>query len=204
MQPVTLVIGLTGGIASGKSTVAQMFQQRGITVVDADVIAKEAVEKGMPAYRKITETFGSGVLLETGDIDRKKLGELVFKNEEKRMQLNAIVHPEVRKTMIRERDEAIQAGERFVVLDIPLLYESGLEHLADKVIVVWIPKKLQLERLMKRNSLNEEEALNRIHAQLPLDEKRKKADAVIDNSGCLEDTENQLQRLLEAWSHTEK
>ncbi|WP_270571678.1 dephospho-CoA kinase [Bacillus glycinifermentans] len=201
---MTLVIGLTGGIASGKSTVAHMFQKRGITVVDADVIAKEAVEKGMPAYRKIAETFGAGVLLDNGGIDRKKLGELVFQNEDKRMQLNAIVHPEVRKTMIKERDKAIQAKERFVVLDIPLLYESGLEHLTDKVLVVWVPKELQLERLMERNSLSEKEALNRIHAQLSLDEKKKKADALIDNSGSLKDTETQLHQLLDTWSNTEK
>ncbi|MCY7755472.1 dephospho-CoA kinase [Bacillus haynesii] len=201
---MTLVIGLTGGIASGKSTVAQMFQQCGITVVDADVIAKEAVEQGMPAYQKIAETFGQGVLLETGDIDRRKLGEIVFANEEKRMQLNAIVHPEVRKMMIKQRDEAIRAGERFVVLDIPLLYESGLEHLTDKVIVVWVPLELQLERLMKRNQLNEDEALNRIHAQHSLDEKKKRADAVIDNSGSLKDTEAQLHQLLDTWSNTEK
>ena len=201
---MTLVIGLTGGIASGKSTVAQMFQQCGITVVDADVIAKEAVEQGMPAYQKIAETFGQGVLLETGDIDRRKLGEIVFANEEKRLQLNAIVHPEVRKMMIKQRDEAIRAGERFVVLDIPLLYESGLEHLTDKVIVVWVPKELQLERLMKRNRFNEDEALNRIHAQQSLDEKKKRADAVIDNSGSLKDTEAQLHQLLDTWSNTEK
>ncbi|MCY7801046.1 dephospho-CoA kinase [Bacillus haynesii] len=201
---MTLVIGLTGGIASGKSTVAQMFQQCGITVVDADVIAKEAVEQGMPAYQKIAETFGQGVLLETGDIDRRKLGEIVFANEEKRLQLNAIVHPEVRKMMIKQRDEAIRAGERFVVLDIPLLYESGLEHLTDKVIVVWVPKELQLERLMKRNRFNEDEALNRIHAQHSLDEKKKRADAVIDNSGSLKDTEAQLHQLLDTWSNTEK
>ncbi|MED1177534.1 dephospho-CoA kinase [Bacillus paralicheniformis] len=201
---MTLVIGLTGGIASGKSTVAQMFQQCGITVVDADVIAKEAVEQGMPAYQKIAETFGQGVLLETGGIDRRKLGEIVFANEEKRMQLNAIVHPEVRKMMIKQRDEAIRAGERFVVLDIPLLYESGLEHLTDKVIVVWVPMELQLERLMKRNRLTEDEALNRIHAQHSLDEKKKKADAVIDNSGSLKDTEAQLHQLLDTWSNIEK
>ncbi|MEC1457206.1 dephospho-CoA kinase [Bacillus haynesii] len=201
---MTLVIGLTGGIASGKSTVAQMFQQCGITVVDADVIAKEAVEQGMPAYQKIAETFGQGVLLETGDIDRRKLGEIVFANQEKRLQLNAIVHPEVRKMMIKQRDEAIRAGERFVVLDIPLLYESGLEHLTDKVIVVWVPKELQLERLMKRNRFNEDEALNRIHAQHSLDEKKKRADAVIDNSGSLKDTEAQLHQLLDTWSNTEK
>ncbi|WP_195536472.1 dephospho-CoA kinase [Bacillus paralicheniformis] len=201
---MTLVIGLTGGIASGKSTVAQMFQQCGITVVDADVIAKEAVEQGMPAYHKIAETFGQGVLLETGGIDRRKLGEIVFTNEEKRMQLNAIVHPEVRKMTIKQRDEAIRAGERFVVLDIPLLYESGLEHLTDKVIVVWVPMELQLERLIKRNRLTEDEALNRIHAQHSLDEKKKKADAVIDNSGSLKDTEVQLHQLLDTWSNIEK
>ncbi|MED1740338.1 dephospho-CoA kinase [Bacillus swezeyi] len=201
---MTLVIGLTGGIASGKSTVAHMFQQCGITVVDADVIAKEAVEQGMPAYRDIVSVFGDGILLETGDIDRKKLGEIVFTNEEKRMQLNEIVHPEVRKTMIIQRDEAIQAGEQFVILDIPLLYESGLEHLTDKVIVVWVPKELQLKRLMKRNQLNEDEALNRIHAQFSLDEKKKKADAVIDNSGSLKDTEKQLYQLLDTWSNLEK
>ncbi|MCY7814930.1 dephospho-CoA kinase [Bacillus haynesii] len=201
---MTLVIGLTGGIASGKSTVAQMFQQCGITVVDADVIAKEAVEQGMPAYQKIAETFGEGVLLETGDIDRRKLGEIVFANEEKRMQLNAIVHPEVRKMMIKQRDEAIRAGERFVVLDIPLLYESGLERLTDKVIVVWVPRELQLERLMKRNQLNEDETLKRIHAQHSLEEKKKRADAVIDNSGSLKDTEAQLHQLLDTWSNTEK
>lgn len=181
-----------------------MFQQCGITVVDADVIAKEAVEQGMPAYQKIAETFGQGVLLETGDIDRRKLGEIVFANEEKRMQLNAIVHPEVRKMMIKQRDEAIRAGERFVVLDIPLLYESGLEHLTDKVIVVWVPMELQLERLMKRNRLTEDEALNRIHAQHSLDEKKKKADAVIDNSGSLKHTEAQLHQLLDTWSNIEK
>ncbi|KAA6481748.1 dephospho-CoA kinase [Bacillus swezeyi] len=201
---MTLVIGLTGGIASGKSTVAHMFQQCGITVVDADVIAKEAVEQGMPAYRDIVSVFGDGILLETGDIDRKKLGEIVFTNEEKRMQLNEIVHPEVRKTMIIQRDEAIQAGEQFVILDIPLLYESGLEHLTDKVIVVWVPKELQLKRLMKRNHLNEDEALNRIHAQFSLDEKKKKADAVIDNSGSLKDTEKRLHQLLDTWSNLEK
>lgn len=181
-----------------------MFQQCGITVVDADVIAKEAVEQGMPAYRDIVSAFGDGILLETGDIDRKILGEIVFTNEQKRMQLNEIVHPEVRKTMIIQRDEAIQAGEQFVILDIPLLYESGLEHLTDKVIVVWVPKELQLKRLMKRNQLNEDEALNRIHAQFSLDEKKKKADAVIDNSGSLKDTEKQLHQLLDTWSNLEK
>ncbi|MDA7027189.1 dephospho-CoA kinase [Bacillus sp. CLL-7-23] len=194
---MTLVIGLTGGIASGKSTVAHMFQKRGITVVDADLIAKEVVEKGKAAYQKIIEVFGEKVLLDNGEVDRKKLGTLVFTNEDKRKQLNEIVHPEVRKAMIKQRDQAIQANEQFVVLDIPLLYESGLESLTDKVLVVWVPKHLQLERLMKRNQLTEEEAKNRINAQLSLDEKKEKADVVIDNSGSLENTKQQFEELFD-------
>ncbi|MDA1477575.1 dephospho-CoA kinase [Bacillus changyiensis] len=194
---MTLVIGLTGGIASGKSTVAQMFQKRGITVVDADFIAKEVVEKGKAAYQKMVEVFGEKILLDNGDIDRKKLGTLVFTNEDKRKQLNEIVHPEVRKAMIKQRDQAIQANEQIVVLDIPLLYESRLESLTDKVLVVWVPKHLQLERLMKRNQLTEEEAKNRINAQLSLDEKKQKADVVIDNSGSLENTKQQFEELFD-------
>ncbi|NPC93697.1 dephospho-CoA kinase [Bacillus sp. WMMC1349] len=194
---MTLVIGLTGGIASGKSTVAQMFQKRGITVVDADLIAKEVVEKGKAAYQKMIEVFGEKILLDNGEIDRKKLGTLVFTNEDKRKQLNEIVHPEVRNEMIKQRDQAIQANEQFVVLDIPLLYESGLESLTDKVLVVWVPKQLQLERLMKRNQLTEEEAKNRINAQLSLDGKKEKADVVIDNSGSLENTKQQFEELFD-------
>ncbi|MCY9186909.1 dephospho-CoA kinase [Bacillus halotolerans] len=197
---MTLVIGLTGGIASGKSTVANMLIDKGITVIDADIIAKQAVEKGMPAYRKIIDEFGEDILLENGDIDRRKLGALVFTNEQKRLALNSIVHPAVREEMLKRRDESIANQETFVVLDIPLLFESKLESLVDKIIVVSVTKELQLERLTKRNQLTEEEALSRIRSQIPLEEKVSRADNVIDNSGTLEETKQQLEEILSCWA----
>ncbi|MEC1606353.1 dephospho-CoA kinase [Bacillus halotolerans] len=197
---MTLVIGLTGGIASGKSTVANMLIDKGITVIDADIIAKQAVEKGMPAYRQIIDEFGEDILLENGDIDRRKLGALVFTNEQKRLALNSIVHPAVREEMLKRRDESIANQETFVVLDIPLLFESKLESLVDKIIVVSVTKELQLERLTKRNQLTEEEALSRIRSQIPLEEKVSRADNVIDNSGTLEETKQQLEEILCCWA----
>ncbi|MGN7374020.1 dephospho-CoA kinase [Bacillus halotolerans] len=197
---MTLVIGLTGGIASGKSTVANMLIGKGITVIDADIIAKQAVEKGMPAYRQIIDEFGEDILLENGDIDRRKLGALVFTNEQKRLALNSIVHPAVREEMLKRRNESIANQETFVVLDIPLLFESKLESLVDKIIVVSVTKELQLERLTKRNQLTEEEALSRIRSQIPLEEKVSRADNVIDNSGTLEETKQQLEEILSCWA----
>ncbi|UYO30973.1 dephospho-CoA kinase [Bacillus halotolerans] len=197
---MTLVIGLTGGIASGKSTVANMLIDKGITVIDADIIAKQAVEKGMPAYRQIIDEFGEDILLENGDIDRRKLGALVFTNEQKRLALNSIVHPAVREEMLKRRDESIANQETFVVLDIPLLFESKLESLVDKIIVVSVTKELQLERLTKRNQLTVEEALSRIRSQMPLEEKVSRADNVIDNSGTLEETKQQLEEILSCWA----
>ncbi|PRR93485.1 MULTISPECIES: dephospho-CoA kinase [unclassified Bacillus (in: firmicutes)] len=201
---MTLVIGLTGGIASGKSTVSQMIKEQGIRVVDADVIAKEAVSKGTPALRQIVQTFGEGVLLPNGELNRQQLGAIVFSDEEKRKQLNAIVHPEVRKEMLRQRDEGINSQETFVVLDIPLLFESQLESLVDRIIVVYTTPDLQLSRLMNRNHLSEKEALNRIHSQQPLEEKCKKADCVIENTQDLAFIRKQLQNILNEWEHTDK
>ncbi|MEJ3732473.1 dephospho-CoA kinase [Bacillus velezensis] len=197
---MSLVIGLTGGIASGKSTVARMLIDKKITVIDADVIAKQAVEKGMPAYGQIVEAFRKDILLENGDIDRKKLGSIVFTDEQKRLKLNQIVHPAVRAEMLKQRDEAVARKEQFVVLDIPLLYESGLDYLVGKVLVVTVPADIQLKRLMERNSLTEEEAMSRITSQMPLADKTKKADAVIDNSGSLEYTKHQLEEVLSGWA----
>ncbi|MBR3380917.1 MAG: dephospho-CoA kinase, partial [Bacillus sp. (in: Bacteria)] len=130
---MTLVIGLTGGIASGKSTVSQMIKEKGIRVVDADIIAKEAVSKGAPALHQIVQTFGEEVLLPNGELNRQQLGAIIFSDEEKRKKLNAIVHPEVRKEMLEQRDEGVSNQETFVVLDIPLLFESKLEGLVDRI-----------------------------------------------------------------------
>ncbi|APT50503.1 dephospho-CoA kinase [Bacillus safensis] len=201
---MTLVIGLTGGIATGKSTVSQMIKEQGIRVVDADVIAKEAVAKGTPALQQIVQTFGEDVLLPNGELNRKQLGAIIFSDEEKRKQLNAIVHPEVRKEMLKQRDEGVSQQETFVVLDIPLLFESQLESLVDRIIVVYTTPELQLSRLMNRNDLNEEEALNRIHSQQSLEEKCKKADRVIENTQDLAFIRKQLQNILNEWEHTDK
>ncbi|WP_342488976.1 dephospho-CoA kinase [Bacillus sp. FSL P4-0248] len=201
---MTLVIGLTGGIASGKSTVSQMIKEQGIRVVDADVIAKEAVAKGTPALQQIVQTFGEDVLLPNGELNRQQLGAVIFSDEEKRKQLNAIVHPEVRKEMLKQRDEGVSQKETFVVLDIPLLFESQLESLVDRIIVVYTTPELQLSRLMNRNDLSEEEALNRIHSQQSLEEKCKKADRVIENTQDLAFIRKQLQNILNEWEHTDK
>ena len=155
---MTVVIGLTGGIASGKSTVSEMFREMSIPVIDADIIAREVVERGKPAYNKIVEVFGTEVLQKDGELDRPKLGSVVFYNEEKRLQLNEIVHPAVREEMNAQKEMYIKEGMQAVVLDIPLLFESKLTNLVDRVLVVAVTPNTQLERLMKRNNFSEEEA----------------------------------------------
>lgn len=201
---MTLVIGLTGGIASGKSTVSQMIKEKGIRVVDADIIAKEAVSKESAALHQIVQTFGEEVLLPNGELNRQQLGTIIFSDEEKRKQLNAIVHPEVRKEMLEQRDEGVSNNETFVVLDIPLLFESKLEGLVDRIIVVYTTPELQLSRLMNRNDLSEEEALNRIQSQQSLEEKCQKADRVIENTKDLAFIRKQLENILNEWEHTDK
>ncbi|WP_439021443.1 dephospho-CoA kinase [Bacillus thuringiensis] len=197
---MTVVIGLTGGIASGKSTVSEMFRELSIPVIDADVIAREVVEQGKPAYNKIVEVFGAEVLQQDGELDRPKLGSIVFYSEEKRLQLNKIVHPAVREEMNTQKEMYIKKGVQAVVLDIPLLFESKLTSLVDRVLVVAVTPNTQLERLMKRNNFSEEEAKARIQSQMPLEEKVKNADEVINNDGTIMETKTQLQEILKEWN----
>lgn len=192
-------IGLTGSIATGKSTVSQMFQSRKIPVIDADVIAREVVLPGTKTLEKIREHFGEEILTEGGTLDRESLGKVVFEHPEERKNLNEIIHPAIRKEMKRQAEEAELAGEKLIVLDIPLLIESELQYLVDKVLVVYIPEELQLKRLMERNSYSEKEARQRISSQLPIEEKRKKADYIIDNSGTVKETEVQVDELIQEW-----
>ncbi|WP_409270883.1 dephospho-CoA kinase [Neobacillus sp. SCS-31] len=196
---MALTIGLTGGIASGKSTVANMCREMGIPVIDADIEARLAVEPGEPAYKKIVESFGSGILLPDGGIDRQALGALIFNDEQKRLLLNGIAHPEVRKRMAEKRKEAEMSGAPVIMLDIPLLFESKLAHLADKTLVVYVDRDTQLSRLMARNSFSKEEAEARIRSQMPLSEKADMADAVIDNNGDIGETNRQLLEILGRW-----
>jgi dephospho-CoA kinase len=201
---MALIIGLTGGIASGKSTVARMLLDMNIPVIDADVEARKVVEKGQKAYVQIIETFGSEILTAAGDIDRVKLGSIVFHDEDKRHQLNAIVHPAVRESMNAEKAKYVILGNSVVVLDIPLLFESKLTHMFDKTILVYVDAEIQLNRLMSRNQLIESEAMARIKSQMPLIEKIKLADAVIDNNGTINDTETQLIKILNNWEVLKK
>jgi dephospho-CoA kinase len=193
------IIGLTGGIASGKSTVSNLLKEKGFTVIDADVAARMVVQPGEEAYKKIVNAFGKEILLENGEINRPKLGDLVFRNEQKRLQLNSIVHPAVRKQMLLEKEKAIRNGKQTIILDIPLLFESGLTWMVDKTIVVYVDGNIQLQRLMKRNGLDKEAAEIRISAQMSLEEKANKADAVINNNGTIAETKQQLEQIIEIW-----
>ncbi|NWQ42972.1 dephospho-CoA kinase [Bacillus sp. EB106-08-02-XG196] len=199
---MSLVIGLTGGIASGKSTVSNMIKEMAITVIDADVEARLAVEKGEPAYQKIIAEFGDDILLPSGDIDRQKLGSLIFHNAEKRQLLNGIVHPEVRKRMNNQVEAARMREEQIIVLDIPLLFESKLTYMVEKTILVYVDRDIQLKRLMERNDLSLEDAEARIKSQMPLSDKVALADAVINNNGSITESKKQLIEILTGWGIT--
>lgn len=195
-----LVVGLTGGIASGKSTISNMIKEMGFTVIDADVEARIAVEPGRPAYEQIVDYFGEEILQEDGTIDRAKLGTIVFNDEEKRMKLNSFVHPAVRQQMMDKKEKALRNNEKLVVLDIPLLLEGNLTTMIDKVLLVYVDEEVQLKRLMERNNFTEEEALARIRSQMPLKEKVKLSDAIIDNNGTIEESKKQLYDILKEWN----
>ncbi len=201
---MTLVIGLTGGIASGKSTVANMLKEQGITVIDADIEARLAVEPGEIAYNKIVEHFGRNILLEDGTINRAKLGEIIFNNKEERIVLNGIVHPAVRERMNEKKEAAIERNESIVIMDIPLLFESKLTEQVERSLLIYVDEVTQLKRLMERNHYTENEAMARIQSQMPLKEKQALTDFLIDNSGTLEQTKAQLNSILSEWGYKEK
>jgi dephospho-CoA kinase len=201
---MTVVIGLTGGIASGKSTVSAMLEALKIPVIDADKIAREVVEVGQDAYKQIVVIFGEKILLENGEIDRAKLGAVIFNDEEKRKKLNSIVHPAVRERMNEQKNNYIQAGEKAVVLDIPLLFEGNLTNLVDKILLVYVDQDVQIERLMKRNDFTYEEAIARIRSQMPLKEKVSRSDEVINNNGSIEETRETLMSIIEKWRIVKK
>lgn len=196
---MALIIGLTGSIASGKSTVSNMFATFNIPLIDADKIAREIVYPGEGAYHEIVLEFGEGILLEDQSIDRKKLGHIIFSNDNKREKLNAIMHPAIRMKMLQARDAYIESGEKCVVLDIPLLFESKLTYLVNKTMVVYVDEGVQLQRLMTRDHSTIEEAKQRISSQIPVSDKTKLADVVIDNNGSINETYNQLEAILKKW-----
>lgn len=192
------VIGLTGGIASGKSLVAGFLRELGAIVIDADVIAREVVEPGTEAWREIVEAFGEEFLLPSGHLDRKKLARKIFQDPAARETLEAITHPRIRKRMLEEVERQRSFGDscrRVIVLDIPLLFETGRPPGLDGVIVVYADEEILLERLIARDGIPREEAELRLRAQMPLREKVRLADWVIDNNGPPEATRAQVEAL---------
>ncbi|NMO95474.1 dephospho-CoA kinase [Paenibacillus lemnae] len=189
-------IGLTGGIATGKSTVSSMFLRKGALLVDADVIAREVMLPGHPVLAEVAAHFGSGILLPDGHLDRKRLGEIVFNEPQERLVLNGITHPAIRGEIKRQIEEHEQKSpDRLIVVDIPLLFESNLQALYDQTVLVYVPRTLQLDRLMKRDGLSLEQAESRVNSQMDIEEKKKLADVVIDNSGSLDDSQSQVDKL---------
>ncbi|MHA6483285.1 dephospho-CoA kinase [Paenibacillus sp. strain BS8-2] len=194
-----MIIGLTGGIASGKSTVGRLLAERGAKLVDADEVAREIVRPGEPALEAIASLFGQAILHPEGTLDRQALGKIVFHDKEKLSQLEAITHPAIRQRMqSRIHSFESQNPGGLVVADIPLLYETKQEALYQGIMVVYVPVELQHQRLMDRNSMSPEEATRRISLQMDIEEKRKRADWLINNSGSLEETERQVQQFWDS------
>jgi len=192
------VIGLTGGIATGKSTVSAILKNAGAVIIDADRIARRVVKKNLPAYRQILAHFGESVLLPDGEINRAALGNLIFNDSRKKQLLNSIVHPHVQKETNRQlRHIAKKNPNALVILDIPLLLEAGMRRDLSEVIVVYAPEHIQVKRLMERDHISKEDALARIRSQMPIEKKKSLATMVIDNSGPIEDTRKQTLAILQ-------
>ncbi|MDK6863153.1 dephospho-CoA kinase [Nosocomiicoccus ampullae] len=187
-------IGITGGIASGKSTVSHYLKDKGYVVLDADIYARNVLNKGTEGLKKTVEHFGNGILNDDGTLNREKLGHIVFNDKDELAVLNSITHPIIRQEMNDDKNKNLQTGHVFS--DIPLLYENKLEDQFDIVIVVYVDEDTQLKRLMARNDFTEEEARRRIASQLSLEEKKKRADIVFNNKDTKEALYNQIDDFI--------
>lgn len=190
-----VLVGLTGGIASGKSTVSRALAELGVAIIDADVIAREVVEPGEPALDEIAARFGDGVIAADGRLDREALGRVIFGDDEARRELGYITHPRIGQRMWQRAEEAGAAGHRWVIYDAALIVENGLHHMLDALIVVNTSAAVQRARLMARDGVDAAAADARIASQLPLSEKLKHAHYIIDNDGTLEETLAQVRAL---------
>lgn len=188
-----LLVGLTGNIGSGKSTVAQMFSERGATIIDADILARRAVEVGTSAYGKIVARWGARVLAPDGQLDRAAVRRIVFADHDQLEELNQIVHPEVERLRVRLIDQARRRGDQVVICDIPLLFERHMTDRVDRIVLVDASRALRLERLVKDRDLRETEAMDMIAAQMPAELKRARADYIIENDGTFAQLERRVQ-----------
>lgn len=191
------ILGLTGGIASGKSTVSNYLASKNIPIVDADIGAREVVEVGTEGLQSIVTHFGKEVLSEDGSLNRKKLGAIIFDNETKRELLNQLLGTNIREWILTKVADYRRQDIPLLVLDIPLLYEASYQEVCDAVMVVYTPPEIQLERLIKRNGLTTKEAQDRINSQLSIEKKKQLADILIDNSNKIEDTYLQIDEWLD-------
>ncbi|KAJ1412635.1 P-loop containing nucleoside triphosphate hydrolase [Sesbania bispinosa] len=190
------IVGLTGGIASGKSTVSNLFKSQDIPVVDADVVARNALKKGSGGWKKVVAAFGEEILLDNGEVNRPRLGQIVFSDPDKRQFLNRLLAPYISSGIFWEVLKLWLKGYKVIVLDVPLLFEAKIDRFTKPIIVVWVDPETQIQRLLSRDKSSEEDGRNRINAQMPLDVKRSKADIVIDNNGSLDDLNQQFQKVL--------
>ena len=195
------IIGLTGGIASGKSTVSSFFRQKGAAVLDADRIARELSEPGGKLHAEYVHHFGAEVLQSDGTLNRRRIGQIVFSDPQQKQWLDAVSHPAIRAELLRKLEQKRNEKQRLILLDVPLLFESGWDKMADKTCLVYVDESVQLQRLMKRDGYTRREAQDRIAAQMPLEEKKKRADYLIDNNGSLMDTVQQAEELWKEWIH---
>ena len=191
-----MLIGLTGGIATGKSTATKLFEQHGIPVVDADVVSRQMVEKGSEGLQKIVNHFGKTILNEDGTLNRKKLGELIFNDSSLRQQLNHILHPLIREEMNRQTMHLLKTNQH-VIQDIPLLFENKLEQHFDLVIVVYIDHHEQIKRLQQRDGISYEAALSKVKSQAPIEDKKALAGIVINNHGTIDALEEQVKEIIQ-------
>ncbi|HAL18667.1 MAG TPA: dephospho-CoA kinase [Spirochaetaceae bacterium] len=192
------VIGVTGGIASGKSMVSGWLHKHyGAVVLDADEVAREIAEPGEPLWMAFVSRYGEKcVLLEDGTLNREAVAEIVFHNKAERMWMDDAAHPLIKQRMLERLEACKEAGEKLVVLDVPLLYEAGWEKIPDEIWVVYLEPQLQIQRLMHRNKISETLAQERIASQMPMEEKKRRADVIIDNNGSREETVTQIQAAI--------
>lgn len=190
-----VIVGLTGGIASGKSTVAQMLAELGARIIDADVIAREIVEPGEPAWKEIRVVFGEEVFRDDDSLDREALGNVVFGDPEARRKLESLTHPRIAQRMMERAQQIRAQGHHWVIYDAALIVENGIHEWLDSLIVVAADRRVQLERVIERDTMSPEAALRRLNAQMPLEAKIAVADYVIDNNGSLDKTREQVERI---------
>jgi len=195
-KSLILLIGLTGGIASGKSTVAHMLEEMGSHVIDFDMLARRVVEPGRPAWKKIVDYFGRDILQGSGEIDRKRLSRIIFGNSEKRKRLEGFTHPFIADEFTGQVDEIASSDPDAIInAVVPMLFEAGMQALFHKVVVVYIPREEQIKRLIERDGISEGDAVNILNAQMHIDEKIRQADFIINNENSIEETKRQVHDL---------